>query len=253
MLIIPAIDIREGRCVRLVQGLAENETVYSDDPVETALSLMAKGAALLHVVDLDGAMKSFSENLPVIGEMVKKLSIPIQLGGGIRTVTDIMLRLGRLGVHRVVLGTLAAEKPEVAAWAAEEYPGRIVAGIDARAGVVAIRGWMDETTERTPLELALEAKEVGIDTVVYTDIARDGMLSGPNVEATRALIGATGMRVIASGGVTSIADLKALEEAGAYGAIVGKAMYDGLLDIEEALRMFGGGQNEEKTDADTAG
>jgi len=118
---------------------------------------------------------------------------------------------------------------------------------------VAIRGWMDETTERTPLELALEAKEAGIDTVVYTDIARDGMLSGPNVEATRALIGATGMRVIASGGVTSIADLKALEEAGAYGAIVGKAMYDGLLDIEEALRMFGGGQNEEKTDADTAG
>lgn len=244
MLIIPAIDIREGRCVRLIQGLAENETVYSDDPVEVALMLEKKGAKLLHVVDLDGAIKGFSENLSVIGEMAATLSIPIQLGGGIRTVTDIALRLNRIGARRVVLGTLAAEKPEVAAWAAQEYPGRIVYGIDAREGVVAVHGWMDETVECTPLELALEAKEAGVDTVVYTDIAKDGMLQGPNVEATRALIKASGMRVIASGGVTSMDDLRALEAAGAYGAIVGKAMYDGLLDIEEALRAFGDGEDD---------
>lgn len=238
MLIIPAIDIREGRCVRLVQGMPDNEVVYSDDPVGMALSLEKKGAKLLHVVDLDGAISGFSENLAVIREMVAALSIPIQLGGGIRHATDIMLRLGRLNVHRVILGTIAAEKPEIVAWAAKDYPGRIVVGIDARGGIVAVKGWMEESVELTPLELALEAKEAGVDTVVYTDISKDGMLQGPNVEATRELIEETGMNVIASGGVSSLEDLKELKEAGAYGAIVGKAMYDGLLDIGEALRLF---------------
>ena len=238
MLIIPAIDIRGGRCVRLVQGLAENEIVYSNDPVEMALSLEEKGAKFLHVVDLDGAMSGFSENLPIIQEMVESLSIPIELGGGIRHATDIMLRLGRLGVHRIILGTIAAEKPEVVAWAAKDYPDRIVVGIDARDGVVAVKGWMDDSVELTPLELALEAKEAGVDTVVYTDISKDGMLQGPNVEATRKLIEETGMNVIASGGVSSVEDLEALQEAGAHGAIIGKAMYDGVLDIEEALRIF---------------
>lgn len=238
MLIIPAIDIRGGRCVRLVQGMAENEVVYSEDPVGMALSLEEKGAKLLHVVDLDGAMQGFSENIPIIKEMLEELSIPIQLGGGIRHATDIMLRLGRLKVHRIILGTIAAEKPEVVAWAAKDYPGRIIVGIDARDGVVAVKGWMDDAVELTPLELALEAKEAGVDTVVYTDISKDGMLQGPNVEATRKLIEETGMNIIASGGVSSMDDLKALEEAGAYGAIIGKAMYDGVLDIEEALRIF---------------
>jgi phosphoribosylformimino-5-aminoimidazole carboxamide ribotide isomerase len=238
MLIIPAIDIRDGRCVRLIQGQPGNEIVYSEDPVGMALSLEAKGAKLLHVVDLDGAIEGFSQNVSIIREMVEKLSVPIELGGGIRHTTDIIMRLDRMKVHRIILGTLAAEKPEVMAWAAEEYPGRIVVGIDARDGVVAVKGWLDENMELTPLQLALEAKEAGVDTIVYTDISKDGMLEGPNVEATRKLIEETGMKVIASGGVSSMEDLQALEQAGAHGAIVGKAMYDGVLDIEEALAAF---------------
>ena len=149
-----------------------------------------------------------------------------------------MLRLDRIGVSRIILGTIAAEKPDVAAWAAEAYPGRIVLGIDARDGVVAVKGWMEESIKLTPVDLALEMKEAGVDTIVYTDIAKDGMLAGPNISATQTLIEKTGLKVIASGGVSSIEDIKALEAIGAHGAIVGKAMYDELLDIEEAFRLF---------------
>ncbi len=238
MLILPAIDIRNGNCVRLVQGEFNSEIVYSDDPVQMAILLEKKGAKRLHVVDLDGAANGQSENLPIIKDMAKEISIPIELGGGVRHVSDIMLRLERIKVGYTILGTLAAEKPEVMKWAAKDYPGKIIVGIDARDGVVAVKGWMDEAIKLTPLELALEAKEAGVDTVVYTDISKDGMLQGPNIEATKKLIEETGMNVIASGGVSSMEDLKQLEDIGAYGAIVGKAMYDGLIDIEEAIKTF---------------
>lgn len=238
MLILPAIDIRNGNCVRLVQGEFNSEIVYSNDPVEMAISLEKKGAKRLHVVDLDGAANGQSENLPIIKDMAKAISIPIELGGGVRHVSDIMLRLERIKVGYTILGTLAAEKPEVMAWAAKDYPGKIIVGIDARDGIVAVKGWMDEAIKLTPIELALEAKEAGVDTVVYTDISKDGMLQGPNIEATRKLIEETGMNVIASGGVSGMDDLKQLEDIGAFGAIVGKAMYDGLIDIEEAIKTF---------------
>ncbi|MGI6169730.1 MAG: 1-(5-phosphoribosyl)-5-[(5-phosphoribosylamino)methylideneamino]imidazole-4-carboxamide isomerase [Christensenellales bacterium] len=231
MIIFPAVDIKNGKCVRLIQGRAQDETIYGD-PVAMAQKWQAAGARYLHVVDLDGAFCGKGENIQTIRAMIGALYIPMQLGGGIRTVDDIAQRL-EMGVDRVILGTVAVEDPELVAKAAAMYPGRIAVGIDAKHGKVAIRGWVEDSG-MDAVDLAKGIQDAGVDTVIYTDISRDGMLGGPNYEATQAIV-ETGLRVIGSGGVGKGEHLRILSDIGCYGAIVGKALYDGRMDISEAL------------------
>lgn len=234
MRIFPAIDIQRGRCVRLLQGRAEDETVYGD-PVEMALRWRDQGARRLHVVDLDGAFSGAGANLDRIGAMVRQTGLPIQLGGGIRTMDDIRQRLEELGVWRVILGTAAVENPALVERACTAYPGRIALGLDARDGRVAVKGWVEDSGLEAA-SLALRMRELGVDTVIYTDIARDGMLGGVNVAASARLQQQTGLQVVASGGVGSLEDLQRLGENGLYGAILGKALYAGRIALGEALK-----------------
>lgn len=234
MQIYPAIDIKGGRAVRLKQGLASNVTDYGL-PVEAALSWKEQGATWLHVVDLDGAFDGRSANLPLIEEIVRQTGLPVELGGGIRTLEDVEARLN-LGVARVILGTVALENPELVRVCCARFPGRIACGIDAKDGRVAVRGWV-EASDVAPAELALRMKDMGVMDVIYTDISRDGMQTGPNVDATRALIQRTGMRIIGSGGVGSLKDLYDLRDAGCAGAIVGKALYNGNFTLAEARKL----------------
>src|SRR5690554_5282835 len=183
MVIFPAIDIKGGKCVRLLQGRAEDETVYGNDPVEMALKWEQEGAEYLHVVDLDGAFSGKSPNEKIIKKIAESISIPIQLGGGIRTMDKIQRLLNEYGIQRVVLGTAAVENTVLLKEAVERYGNRIVAGIDAKDGKVAIKGWV-EKTDLSAVELGQEMKEIGIDTIIYTDIAKDGMLKGPNLKET---------------------------------------------------------------------
>jgi phosphoribosylformimino-5-aminoimidazole carboxamide ribotide isomerase len=234
MQIYPAIDIKGGRAVRLMQGRAADATDYGD-PVAAALNWKRQGATYLHVVDLDGAFEGKSENLQAVEEIVRAVGLPVQLGGGIRTMADVEQRL-KLGVQRVILGTAALENPELVQTACALFPGRIACGIDARDGRVAVRGWVEEASV-SPRELALRMKDFGVMDVIYTDISRDGMQTGPNVEATRALVQDTGMNVIGSGGVGALQDLYDLQGAGCAGAIVGKALYNGNFTLAEALKL----------------
>ncbi len=234
MQIYPAIDIKNGRAVRLVQGLADNVTDYGA-PVNAAMNWKDQGATYLHVVDLDGAFDGESQNLPLIEEIVKKTGLLVELGGGIRTMEGIARRI-EMGVSRVILGTAALENPDLAAEACARFSGKIACGIDAKDGLVAVRGWV-EKSEVTPVELALKMKQIGICDIIYTDISRDGMQTGPNVEATRKLIEQTGMNIIGSGGVGQLSDLYALRDAGCAGAIVGKALYNGNFTLAEALKL----------------
>jgi phosphoribosylformimino-5-aminoimidazole carboxamide ribotide isomerase len=231
MVIFPAVDIKNGKCVRLIQGRAQDETVYGD-PVAMAKKWQDAGAKYLHVVDLDGAFCGKGENLRVIQDIVDALYIPMQLGGGIRSLDDIAQRL-EMGVARVILGTVAVEDPELVAKAAAMYPGRIAVGIDAKNGRVAIRGWVEDSG-MDAVELAGRIRDAGVDTVVYTDISRDGMLGGPNFETTRAMV-ETGLKVIGSGGVGDAGHIETLRDIGCYGVIVGKALYDGRITISKAL------------------
>ncbi len=240
MIVFPAIDLRQGRCVRLRQGRLEAETVFSDDPVAMAEHWASEGAEWLHVVNLDGAFGQASSNLQVVEEMISsKLKVQIQFGGGLRTMADIEEALG-LGLTRVILGTLAVDKPSLVAEAVKRFGAeRIVVGIDARKGNVATHGWQ-EVSSVVATELAFRVKELGVERVVYTDIARDGMLSGVNIEATRELAQRTGLRVIASGGVSSLDDvrrLKEIEESGVEGVIIGQALYSGALELREAIEI----------------
>lgn len=239
MLILPAIDIKNGQCVRLLQGSAQDKTVYGDDPLAMAVSLQKAGARMLHVVDLDGAFDGVSPNLQWIRRIASELEIPIELGGGIRNRADIIHRLDTLGVHRIILGTAAVEQPALLEWAVKNYGERIVVGIDAKDGNVALKGWV-ETCALDPVTLAQRVARIGVSTVVYTDISRDGMLSGPNLQAMRNMVEKSNLQVVASGGVSCLEDLANLQQTGVVAAIVGKAMYDGRLEIQEAIARYDG-------------
>ena len=241
MIIFPAIDIRGGRCVRLVQGRADQETVYGDDPAAMGERWQAEGAAWLHVVDLDGAFGARPQNLEVIRRLRRSVTIPIQLGGGLRTL-DTMATYMEAGIDRLILGTAVLKDPDLVARALTAYPGRIALGLDAKNGLLAVEGWT-ETSSRTAAELARELAPLNPAAIIYTDISRDGVKQGVNLEATRNLAQATGIPVIASGGVSSIDDITTLlplEPLGVIGVITGKALYDGNLDLKQAIRVARG-------------
>ena len=231
MQILPAIDLRGGKCVNLVQGIPEQETVFSDSPVDMAQRWQSAGAEYLHLVDLDGAFQRESENLDIVSEIVSVIDIPVQLGGGIRNMDQVDSIL-ELGVHRAILGTAALKNPELVKHACSKYEERIAVGIDAKDGMVATHGWL-EVSQKSAVDFAEELTEV--QTIIYTDIKSDGMLKGPNVDATAEIVNAVSASVIASGGVTSTSDIIALKEIGASGAIIGRALYTGDLTLPDAI------------------
>ena len=243
MNIIPAVDIKDGKCVRLLQGKMESETVFSDDPAAMARQWDQMGAELIHVVDLDGAIKKSPQNLQTIKGIVKIVSAHVQVGGGIRNLETIDQYV-KLGVKRVIIGTEAIRNPELVDAACKDFPGQIVVGIDARNGRVAIEGWT-ENTEIDAIELAKRFEDSGVAAINFTDIHRDGMQTGPNLEETRRLAEAVNIPVVASGGVSTLEDIKnliPLEQAGVVGVITGKALYSGTLNFEEALRLVNQGK-----------
>lgn len=245
MRIFPAIDLKDGKAVRLLQGRMENATVYAENPVEVAVGFQEQGATFLHVVDLDGAFAGKPINDSVIRELVKSTKLRVQVGGGIRSFARIE-ELLNLGVERVILGTVAVRNPELVEQAAARFPDAIVVGIDAKDGRVAVQGWA-ETTELMALDLALRMKAVGVKHLVFTDISRDGMLQGPNVQSTVELARLSGLQVVASGGVSRLEDLIQLQaEANGgvtiEGVIIGKALYSGAFTLSEALNVVTGGK-----------
>lgn len=238
MIVLPAIDLKNGQCVRLEQGLMDKDTVYSDDPAAMARHWQDEGGEFLHLVDLDGAFAGVPKNRAAIEAIVAAVDIPTELGGGIRDLETIEAYL-KLGVDRVILGTVAKENPELVAEACRRFPGQIVVGIDAKNGLVAVRGWA-EVTEKKAIDLAREMESFGVTAIIYTDIARDGMMQGPNIEATAALAEAISIPVIASGGVSSLEDIRNLlqiESCGVEGVITGKAIYNGALNLREAVAL----------------
>ena len=239
MIVIPAIDIKNGRCVRLIQGKMSKETVYSHEPTEIALKWVNLGAERLHIVDLDGAVGGRPVNLEVIKSLSQTIRIPIQLGGGIRDLRTIETYLS-IGIDQVILGTAAYKNPGFMEKACSSFPGKIILGIDARNGRVAVEGWVEET-DLTPEELAKKYEKLDISAIIYTDILRDGMRSGPNIQATRDLANAVDIPVIASGGISGIDDIMKLmniSEYGVEGMITGKALYEGTLDLKEAIALL---------------
>ena len=237
MQLYPAIDMKNGQCVRLRQGAFKDITIYSDAPEKVAAHWQEKGASFLHLVDLDGALAGYSVNEEVIRRIAGTVSIPIEIGGGIRS-KEAVERMLDLGVRRVIIGTKAAEHPEFLRDMVRTFGEEaIVAGVDAKDGMVAVEGW-EKVSSLTASDLCLTMKEYGVRHIVYTDISRDGMLSGPNVEATRKLTEETGLDIIASGGVSCMEDLKCLHEAGIRGAIIGKALYENRIDLAEAVRLY---------------
>lgn len=240
MLILPAIDLRQGRCVRLYQGKLEAETIYSSDPVAVARGWASRGARWLHVVDLDGAFAGRSRNLEVIVAIIKEVGIPVQVGGGIRSLESLEAVLSA-GAARAVLGTIAVSNPEVVAEAVERFGEQVVVGIDSRDGQVAVEGWA-ATVELDAIDFARNMAALGVKRTVFTDISRDGTLKGPNIGAIRGMALQGGLKVIASGGIATLDDLCALrelEDAGVEGAILGRALYNGNFTLEEALAVAG--------------
>ncbi|MBD3879340.1 MAG: 1-(5-phosphoribosyl)-5-[(5-phosphoribosylamino)methylideneamino]imidazole-4-carboxamide isomerase [Quinella sp. 1Q5] len=235
MIIFPAIDLRGGKCVRLIQGDFDKETVYSDDPAATALKWQAAGAKFLHVVDLDGARAGSPQNIDAIKNILDVVNIPIEVGGGIRTLDDVEEVLS-LGVRRVILGSIAVENISLVAAAVKQFGNRIVVGIDARGGLVAVHGW-EKSSSVTVDKLAREIVAAGVQTIIYTDITKDGMLSGVNASTFANLQKSSGTSVIASGGVRSLDDIQNLKSAGVAGVIVGKAIYTGALDLAAAIKL----------------
>jgi len=234
MKIYPAIDLKNGVCVRLKMGDMAQATEYGD-PAEVALRWQEAGAEYLHVVDLDAAFAGAFVNREAVTSILKAVHIPVQLGGGVRSMADIKERLA-LGISRVIMGTAALEAPELVAQATAQYPGRIVVGIDAKDGRVATRGWAEQT-KVNPVLLAQEMKARGVGTIIYTDINRDGMLAGPNIPALRTMVEQTGMEIIASGGMSCPYDVKNVAQTGACGVIIGKALYTGDIDLAKAIRL----------------
>ena len=236
MLILPAIDLRGGNCVRLVKGDFKQETIYSEHPEEIALRWEGEGAEFLHVVDLDGALTGEPQNVDAIKRILQAVTIPIEVGGGIRSM-ESMDRLLSIGVSRVILGSVAVHKEELVQEACSSYGNRIVVGIDAKKGIVATDGW-EKSGGISAVELAKKLCAFGLETIIYTDISRDGTLSGVNVTETAHLARASGIKVIASGGVKSISDIEELKKRecdGIIGVIVGKSIYEGTLSLTEAI------------------
>lgn len=235
MIIYPAVDVRDGKCVRLTQGEFNKETIYADNPVEMALKWEKMGAQYLHVVDLDGARSGKAQNIGVISEMAAKMGIPVQLGGGIRTIETIENVLSK-GIERVILGTSAVKDPELVKRAVKTFENKVVIGIDAKDGMVAIEGW-EKTSEFKAVDFAKKMEDLGVKTIIYTDISRDGMLNGPNLKAMEEMVKAVNIEIIASGGVGKIEDIKNLKEVGVSGAIVGRALYTGDVDLKDAIEI----------------
>ncbi len=236
MIVIPAVDIKDGKCVRLVQGKKEAVTVYSDDPVSMAKHWTEHGAELLHVVDLDGAFTGEQKNFDIIVAIRKAINIPVQVGGGIRDIKGIE-RLINLGIDRTIIGTSAANEPDMVRKACEKFPGKVFVGVDVRGEKVAVKGW-EEMTEWKAVEFARKMEAQGAAGIIYTDIARDGMLSGPNLNAMAKMVNALKIPVIASGGVSSIDDIKNLMQIkNLRGVITGKALYSGALNLKKAIEI----------------
>ena len=238
MILYPAIDLKDGQAVRLLRGDMDRATVFSDDPAAQAQRFVAAGCEWLHLVDLNGAFAGEPVNAAPVQAILKACNVPAQLGGGIRDMATIEGWISK-GLARVILGTVAVENPALVRQAAREFPGQVAVGIDARDGRVATKGWANETDVMVT-DLARSFEDAGVAAIIYTDINRDGAMQGPNVEATAALARAVSIPVIASGGVSSLADLQALRDCGAplNGAISGRALYDGAIDLGAALRVL---------------
>ena len=237
MILLPAIDMKDGCAVRLKKGDFNLKTVYSENPAEFALKFQEAGAGFIHLVDLDGALKGHSVNETAIKNITSSVDIPCELGGGIRSLEAIEYVL-ELGVYRVILGTSAVQDPDFVTKAVKKFGSeRIVVGIDAKNGMVATHGW-EKLSDITAVDMAMDMKRRGVKTIIYTDISRDGMLTGPNVEQTKNLSDDTGLDIIASGGVSCMDDLKELCDAGVYGSIIGKAYYEKKVDLKEAVELF---------------
>jgi len=240
VILYPAIDLKEGRCVRLVRGAMSEATVFNDDPAAQARLFAAAGCRWLHVVDLDGAFAGAPRNRASIEAILAAVAIPVQLGGGIRDLATLEAWLGK-GVERAILGTAALRNPALVKEACRLFPGRVAVGIDARGGRVAVEGWA-ETSDITALDLALRFEDAGVAAIIFTDIERDGMMQGANIEQTAALARRLETPVIASGGISTLAELrmlKAHEDDGVAGAILGRALYDGRIDLAAALAIAG--------------
>jgi phosphoribosylformimino-5-aminoimidazole carboxamide ribotide isomerase len=235
MILYPAIDLKDGQAVRLLKGEMDKATVFNDDPASQAAQFVEAGCEWLHLVDLNGAFAGEPVNAAAVEAILERVSVPTQLGGGIRDMATIERWLEK-GLKRVILGTVAVENPALVREAASAFPGQVAVGIDARNGLVATRGWAEETDVQVT-DLAQSFEDAGVAAIIYTDINRDGAMQGPNIEATAALANAVSIPVIASGGVSSLDDLLALRDCGAplNGAISGRALYDGALDLKEAL------------------
>jgi phosphoribosylformimino-5-aminoimidazole carboxamide ribotide isomerase len=237
MILYPAIDLKDGQCVRLLRGAMEAATVFGDDPAAQALKFQTAGCEWLHLVDLNGAFAGKPVNASAVEAILGAVAVPAQLGGGIRDMATIEMWLGK-GLARVILGTVAVENPTLVRDAARAFPGQIAVGIDARKGRVATKGWATET-EIDATDLARSFEDAGVAAIIYTDIDRDGAMQGPNIEATAALARAVTIPVIASGGVASLADLVALRDTGVIaGAISGRALYDGAINLSDALTVL---------------
>lgn len=237
MRLYPAIDLKEGNCVRLRQGKFNDKIIYSDNPLKVAKKWYDSGAKFLHLVDLDGALEGKSMNEIAIRSIVNGLNIPVQVGGGVRSLETIEYMLG-LGVNRVIIGTKAVEDPDFVRDAVEQFGSdAIVVGIDAKDGLVAVEGW-EKISQLSAIDLCVKMQLIGVKYVIYTDIAKDGMLSGPNIEYTRSLVDKTNINIIASGGVSTLDDLAKLNEIGVEGAVIGKALYEDWIDLKVAIQKF---------------
>jgi phosphoribosylformimino-5-aminoimidazole carboxamide ribotide isomerase len=237
--LIPAVDLKGGKCVRLQEGIAARSTEYSDDPVAMALHWEAQGATRLHLVDLDGAFSGESAHLDIAKSIFRALKIPVQFGGGLRSADQIATILD-LGAERAIIGTAAVENPDIVEEAVKRYPAAIVVGIDARQGNVVLRGWVEKTVIRA-VDLARRMKDAGVPRIIYTDVARDGMLRGVNFDETENLCRKGGIRVIASGGVSSVEDVRTLWErraCGIEGVILGRALYDRKIDFADLRKQM---------------
>jgi phosphoribosylformimino-5-aminoimidazole carboxamide ribotide isomerase len=241
MILFPAIDLKDGQCVRLKLGEMSQATVFNDDPAAQALSFEAQGFRYLHVVDLNGAFAGKPVNAPVVEAILHAVQMPVQLGGGIRDLATVEMWLGK-GIRRVILGTVAVRDPALVREACQRFPGRVAVGIDARGGKVAVEGWA-ETSELAAVDLARRFEDAGVAAIIYTDIDRDGVLKGLNLPATLALADAVSIPVVASGGLAGLDDIRALlqpQYAKLEGAITGRALYDGRLDARAALALLAG-------------